>query len=252
MNYSIVIPAYNEADKITSSLTQAVSFMKTFCDSFEIIVVDDGSKDATASLVEEYSKDNPEVKVIRNPHKGKGFAVYTGMMEARGDLIYMADADLSAPMTELKKLAVWVVDQDFDIAIATREGVGAERIGEPFYRHIMGRVFNLIIQIVALPGIRDSQCGFKLFKGKVAKDIFSRLRVYGKETKELSKPYTGAWDVEVLYLAKKLGYNVKQVPIVWTHVKTTRVSPVRDSVKMLFDVLKIRFNDLRGLYKSAH
>ncbi len=198
MNYTVVIPAYNEADKITSSLTQAVGFMRTFCESFEIIVVDDGSQDTTADLVEEYSRDNPKVRVIRNPHKGKGIAVYTGMMEARGDLIYMADADLSAPMTELKKLAVWVVDQDFDIAIATREGVGAERIGEPFYRHLMGRIFNLIIQIVALPGIRDSQCGFKLFKGKVAKDIFSRMQVYGKDTKELDKPYTGAWDVVVL------------------------------------------------------
>ncbi len=251
MNYSVVIPAYNESDKISSSLTQAVNFMRTFCDSFEIIVVDDGSKDNTASIVEEYSAENPEVRVIRNPHKGKGFAVWTGMHEAKGDLIYMADADLSAPMSELKKLAVWVTDQNFDIAIASREGVGAERVGEPFYRHLMGRAFNLMIQILALPGIKDSQCGFKLFKGPVAKDIFGRMKVYGKDTKELDKPYTGAWDVEVLYLANKLRYNIKQVPIVWTHVKTTRVSPVRDSIKMALDVLKIRMNDLRGLYKTA-
>lgn len=251
MNYSIVIPAYNEADKISSSLTQAVNFMKIFTDTFEIIVVDDGSKDATAAIVEEYSVENPEVRVIRNPHKGKGFAVLTGMNAAVGDLIYMADADLSAPMSELKKLAIWVIDQNFDIAIASREGIGAERVGEPFYRHMMGRVFNLMIQIIALPGIRDSQCGFKLFRGSVAKDIFKRMRIYGKNMKELDKPYTGAWDVEVLYLAKKLGYNVKQVPIVWTHVKTTRVSAVRDSVKMAFDVLKIRLNDLMGLYNTA-
>ena len=108
-----------------------------------------------------------------------------------------------------------------------------------------------MIKIIALPGIRDSQCGFKLFRGSVAKDIFKRMRIYGKNMKELDKPYTGAWDVEVLYLAKKLGYNVKQVPIVWTHVKTTRVSAVRDSVKMAFDVLKIRLNDLMGLYNTA-
>lgn len=251
MDYSIVIPAYNEQDKISSSLTQVVNFMRSYCSSFEVIVVDDGSKDTTASIVESYSVENPEVRVIRNPHKGKGFAVLTGMNAASGDLIYMADADLSAPMTELKKLAVWVTDQNFDIAIASREGIGAERVGEPLHRHIMGRIFNLLIQIIALPGIRDSQCGFKLFKKEAAKDIFKRMRVYGKDTKELTKPFTGAWDVEVLYLSKKLGYNVKQVPIVWTHVKTTRVSPVRDSVKMALDVLRIRLNDLLGRYDTA-
>lgn len=251
VEYSVVIPAYNEADKISSTLTQVVGFMRGFCNSFEVILVDDGSKDNTAAAVEDYAKDVPEVILIKNKHMGKGPTVYTGIMKASGKMIYMADADLSAPISELKKLSVWAIDQNYDIVIASREGVGAERIGEPYIRHLMGRVFNFFVRIFALPGINDSQCGFKLFKGNVAKDVFSRLSLYNGNSKELDVAYTGAWDVEVLYIAQKLGYKIKQVPVVWTFVKTTRISAVRDSVKMFIDLLKIRFNDLRGKYSSA-
>jgi len=251
IEYSIVIPAYNEEDKILSSLTQVVNFMKGFCNSFEVIVVNDGSKDSTAVKVNEYAKENPEVILIDNPHKGKGFAVWTGMMKAQGEYIYMADADFSAPIEDIKKFSVWVKDQNFDVVIGSREGFGAKRIGEPIYRHIMGRVFNFWVQLIALPGIQDSQCGFKLFKRKAAKDIFSRLQIYGSESKELKNAYFGAWDVEVLYLARKLRYTIKQVPVTWTHVKTNRISPLADSFKMAVDVLKVRINDIKGKYGSA-
>lgn len=250
IEYSIVIPAYNEEDKITSSLTQVANFMRGFCSSFEILVIDDGSKDTTASKVEEYIKENPEVKIVKNPHKGKGFAVWTGVMDAVGEYIYLADADLSAPIDELKKLSVWMKDQNFDVVIGSREGIGARRMGEPLYRHIMGRAFNYLVQIIALPGISDSQCGFKLFKKRVAKDIFGKLVVYGGDVKETKAAFFGAWDVEVLYLAKKMSYTIKQVPVTWTYVKSKRFNPVINSVKMARDVLKIRFNDLTGKYKS--
>ncbi|MFC1700092.1 dolichyl-phosphate beta-glucosyltransferase [Patescibacteria group bacterium] len=251
MEYSIVTPAYNEEDKITATLTQAVGFMRGFSDSFEVIIVNDGSKDSTEEKVKAYSKDNPEVKLLSIPHKGKGVAVSAGIMAAEGKYIYMADADLSAPINELKKLSVWMIDQDYDIVIASREGVGAKRVGEPFYRHIMGRVFNIMIQILVLPGISDTQCGFKLFKNKVAKDVFGKLKIYNIEGKELQDAYLGAWDVEVLYLARKMGYTIKQVPVTWTYVKTTRLKPLKDSAKMALDVLKIRLNDLKGKYKTA-
>ncbi|OGC38365.1 hypothetical protein A3K42_00590 [candidate division WWE3 bacterium RBG_13_37_7] len=249
MDYSIVIPAYNEADKISSTLTQIINFMRTFSDTFEVIVVDDGSSDATAQVVYDYKRNASEVILVRNAHKGKGVAVSTGVQKAQGNLIYLADADLSAPITELKKLSVWVVDHDYDIVIASREGIGAERVGEPFYRHLMGRVFNYMVQIIALPGINDSQCGFKLFKKSVAKKIFGMMDVYNTNAKELKEPYTGAWDVEVLFLARKLKYTIKEVPVQWIYVKTTRVSPLRDSFKMAKDVLIIRLNDLSGKYK---
>jgi glycosyltransferase involved in cell wall biosynthesis len=247
--FSIVIPAYNEADKIIPSLTQALSFMKNFCESFEIIVVDDGSDDNTAQLVKDYGKEHREIKLIENKHKGKGPSVWTGMIAAKGNYLYMADADFSTPIEELKKFYNWIEEHDYDIVIASREGVGSDRVAEPFYRHLMGRVFNLFVQTFALPGIKDSQCGFKLFKSKAAKDIFHRLHVYGEQAEETRVGYMGAFDVEVLYLAKKLGYKIKEVPTTWTYVKTSRLNPLRDSIKMTIDVFKIRLNDLRGLYK---
>jgi dolichyl-phosphate beta-glucosyltransferase len=251
IEYSIVMPAYNEADKISSTITQVLGFMRGFCESFEFLIVNDGSSDSTAQIVADMARENTELHLIDNPHKGKGFAVWTGIMKAQGEYIYMADADLSTPITELKKLTVWVKDQDFDIVIASREGIGADRVGEPVYRHIMGRVFNIWVQLIALPGIQDSQCGFKLFKKKAAKDIFSRLQIYGSDSKQIKGAYFGAWDVEVLYLARKLGYTVKQVPVTWVHVKTTRISPIKDSFKMASDVIKVRMNDLKGKYNTA-
>lgn len=247
--FSIVIPAYNEADKIVPSLTQVISFMRNFSESFEIIVVDDGSKDSTVELVRNYMKEHKEIKLIENSHKGKGPAVWTGMMAANGNFIYMADADFSTPIEELKKFYNWVEEHDYDIAIASREGIGSNRVNEPFYRHFMGRVFNFYVQMLALPGIKDSQCGFKLFRKKAAKDIFNRLKIYGDAAEETDVGYMGAFDVEVLYLANKLGYKIKEIPTTWTYVKTTRLNPLRDSIKMSFDVLKIKINDLKGVYK---
>lgn len=250
--YSIVIPAFNEEDKITSTLTQVVNFMRGYCNTFEVIVVNDGSSDTTSEKVALFAKDNPEIVLVDNPHKGKGFAVWTGMMRAEGNLIYMADADLSAPIEDLKKFSVWAVEHDFDIVIGSREGIGAKRIGEPVYRHIMGRAFNYFVQLFAVPGVKDSQCGFKLFKNKAAKEIFGRSAIYGSGTKEIKSAYFGAWDVEVLFIARKLGYKVKQIPVTWVYVKSKRFNPIANSVKMAIDVLKIRLNDIRGKYKAAH
>lgn len=250
MEYSIVVPTYNEADKISSTIVQIMGFMKDFSGSFELIISDDGSSDNTSSIVEDLAKENPEIVLLRNPHKGKGPAVWSAFMKAKGELIYMADADLSAPVSELKKLSVWAKENDYDIVIASREGVGAERVSEPFHRHLMGRVFNFLVRIIALPGIQDTQCGFKLFKKKCVRDVFPRLDRL-RDAKELKKPYTGAWDVEVLLLAKKIGYKIKSVPVTWVYVKTTRISPVTDSIKMAFEVFLIRLRFLRGKYKSA-
>jgi dolichyl-phosphate beta-glucosyltransferase len=247
--FSIVTPTYNESDKISSSITQITHFMRAFTDSFEIIISDDGSKDNTVQIIENMKEDIPELILLKNPHKGKGATVWAGFDIAQGEFIYLADADLSAPIDEIKKLLVWIQENDFDIAIASREGHGSKRIDEPFYRHFMGRVFNLVVQVFALPGIQDSQCGFKLFNKKTAREIFSRLKIYGSEAPEIQDAYLGAFDVEVLYLAKKLGYKVKEVPVTWTYVKTSRLNPIKDSVKMALDVLKIRVNDLKGLYK---
>lgn len=248
MEYSIVTPAYNESDKITSTMTQILTYMRTFSPQFELIIVDDGSTDGTAEIVEDYAKLNTEVVLIKNQHKGKGPSIWSGVTSTKGKYIYLADADLSAPIQEIKKLSVWLIDQDYDIVIASREGPGSLRVNEPAYRHLMGRVFNFFVQTLVLPGIKDSQCGFKLFKGDVARDIFSRLKIYGNNAKVINKAYLGAFDVEVLYLAKKMGYKVKEVPVTWTFVKTTRLNPLADSVKMLKDIILVKFNYMKGKY----
>lgn len=249
MEYSIVIPAYNESDKITSTLTQIISFMKDFSQEYEVIVVDDGSTDNTSIIVDEYSLGIPEIKLIKNNHKGKGHTIWTGINAAQGEYIYMCDADLATPISEIKKMLVWLNEHDFDIVIASRQGLGAKRIDEPFYRHFIGRAFNLWVQLFALKGISDSQCGFKLFKKHAAKEIFGRLSIYGENAKETNKPFFGAFDVEVLFIARKLGFKIKELPVEWHHIKTKNFDFFNNSYKMALDVLKVRINELKGVYR---
>lgn len=250
IEYSVVIPAFNEGAGITSSLTQVVNYMRNFSTSYEVVVVDDGSKDETAAVVEEYAKDHPEIRLIKNPHKGKGFAVRTGVMESVGKYVLMTDADMATPIEELKRLMVWLKDNDFDVAIGSREGIGAERKNEPFYRHLMGRVFNMLIRMLIISGIRDTQCGFKVFKGDVGRDIFRRLILFGPDTPETDVPKVTAFDVEVLVIAKRLNLKIKEVPVKWNYVPTDRVPPLRSSVDMFMDVMKVKWNDLMGKYSS--
>ena len=250
IDYSIIIPVFNEESRATKTLTQVLSFMNTFAPAFEIIVVDDGSIDKTAESVENYAKDHPEIKLIKNEHKGKGYSVRTGVLGSSGKYIYTIDADLSTPMEELKRLSNWIVDNNYDIVIASREGLGAKREGEPLYRHLMGRVFNRLVQMVILPGIKDTQCGFKLYKREAAVSVFSALIIYGENSKQLKRAFLGAFDVEVLFIAKALGYKIKEVPVRWIFAKTTRLNPLIDSFKMARDVLHIKFLGLKGAYKQ--
>jgi glycosyltransferase involved in cell wall biosynthesis len=251
IDYSIVIPVYNEESRITKTLTQTLSFMNQFAPAFEIVVVDDGSKDKTADVVEEYVKDHPEIKLIKNVHKGKAAGVRTGMLKSSGKMVLMMDADMATPLEELKRLATWINDNDFDIAIASREGIGAKRQDEPLYRHVMGRVFNLLVRAVLGLEFQDTQCGFKLFKGEVARTVFSRLIVYGENLPQINKPFFGAFDVEVLYCAKQMGYKTKDVPVKWNYVATTRLNVFSNSYKMARDVLRIKILGLRGAYAQV-
>jgi len=245
---SIVIPAYNEERNIAKSLSSIYNYLKDYDYKYEVIVSDDGSSDDTARVVRDFCKDHKHFGLLSSIHKGKGPAVWAGVIAASGEYIYLADADLATPISEIKRLFVWLVDEGYDIAIASREGLGSSRIGEPYYRHLMGRVFNLWVRLIAVPGVEDTQCGFKLFKRDAARDIFSRLKLYGRDAKEIGSAYMGAFDVEVLYLARKLRYKIKEVPVVWNYVETQRLSPLRDSVKMAVDVVRVRLNDFRGVY----
>lgn len=248
---SVIIPAYNEEKNIERTVKQIVEFLSgepVFGD-FEVLVVDDGSTDRTVVLVENLAENSRNLKLIRNPHRGKGYTVRTGVLAARGDYILFSDADGSTPIKELKRLFLWLTEHDYDIVIASREGLGAQRHSEPYYRHLMGRGFNLLVQLLALPGISDSQCGFKLLKTQAAKEVFSRMKIYGDESALINFAYTGAFDVEVLYLARKFGYKIKEIPVSWTYNRTERVSPLRDSWRMFKDVIRIRINDFQGVYR---
>jgi len=250
VDFSIVIPCYNEEKRIISSLNTIVSFMNSYNPSFEIIVVDDGSKDSSVQLIKNYISTRDNIYLVENPHKGKGYAVRTGFLMSVGKYILMSDADLATPVDELKRLLVWIEDNNFDIAIASREGLGSERHDEPFIRHLMGRVFNLLIKIIVGLYYKDTQCGFKLFKGDQARDIFNRLILFGDSSKVVKYPKVTAFDVEVLVIAKNDELKVKEIPVAWTYVPTKRVSAIRDSLLMLFEISKIRVNDLLGKYRK--
>lgn len=246
---SVVVPVYNEKNVVGITLTKISSFLNEYEPDYEIIVVDDGSEDTTREIVESIQKVNNKVVLIKNPHKGKGYSVRTGVLKANGRYILMTDVDLAAPIEELKRLMVWIKDNNFDVAIGSREGVGAQRKNEPWIRHFMGRVFNHLVQILVLPGINDTQCGFKLFKEEPAKKAFSASLLYGDKTTEIKVPKVTAFDVEILFLIRRLGYKIKEIPITWEYGRSTKVSNIRDSFVNFFDVLKVKYNDIKGLYK---
>jgi len=215
----------------------------------EIIVVDDGSEDHTAELAEAFAARYPQVYVIRNEHRGKAYTVRTGMLQSRGQYVMFSDADLSTPIEEVTKILSWL-ERGYDVVIGSREGVGAQRYNEPFYRHLMGRVFNWISRALTVRGIQDTQCGFKAFRTMVAHDLFSRVRLYSENAPVVSEPMVTGFDVEVLFLAQKRGYKIKEVPVEWYYSNETKVNPFKDSWRNLHDVLRVRWNDLKGIYNE--
>ncbi|MEJ2211136.1 MAG: glycosyltransferase family 2 protein [Anaerolineae bacterium] len=234
---SVIIPAWNEERRMPASLERIVAFVRQQPYDVEVIVVDDGSEDATATIVEQAAAENPFVRLIRNPHGGKGAAVKAGVGQARGQYLVISDTDLSVPIDELVKFLPPNLD-GYDVAIASREAMGAQRIDEPYYRHLMGRVYNLLVRVVAVPGIQDTQCGFKAFRREVARQIFPLQTIEG-----------WGFDVEVLFIARRLGYRIVEVPIVWYYGRESKVRPVQDTIGMVRDLWQVRQNARRGLYK---
>ncbi len=244
---SVVIPAYNEEPNFEKGLlAQVPQYLDQQNYSYEAIIIDDGSEDKTSQLAEKFVKKYKNFRLIKNPHQGKAETVKTGVLAAKGEFVLFTDFDQATPISEIEKLLPHF--PEYDIVIGSRQLPGAKREKEPFYRHLMGLVFNLVVQFIAVRGIWDTQAGFKCFKSNVAKELFGKLKVYGKG-KRIKGALVTAFDVELLFIAKKHGYKIKEVPIIWHHVATTRVSPIKDSLRMLRDVVKVRLNDLRGIYK---
>lgn len=245
---SVVIPAYNEALRIAATLAATTAYLAKQTYEWEVLVVDDGSDDGTLSAARVAAAATPRVKVLANPHRGKAYAVRSGILAARGKVVGFMDADLSTPLETLGVVPCYIND-GMDIVIGSREAAGARREGEPVHRHIMGRVFNAAVQLLALPGIQDSQCGFKFMRGCVARWLFEDLLLYTEDSRPPRGPAVTGFDVELLYLARKRGYRIAQAPISWRYVPTERVDPLRDSGRLLRDVLHVRWNALRGRYQ---
>jgi len=224
---TVVIPAYNEEPNfVKGTLEEVPEYLEKQNYAYEVLIVNDGSTDKTAQLADEFAKKHKNIRVIKNPHEGKAETVKKGVEEATGELLLFTDFDQATPLSEIEKLLPYF--PQYDIVIGSRQLPGAKREKEPLHRHIMGLGFNLVVQAIAVRGIWDTQAGFKCFKTDVAKKLFSELKIYGK-AKKVRGALVTAFDVELLFIAKKRGYKIKEVPIVWHHVQTSRVSPLKDS-----------------------
>lgn len=248
LSLSIVIPAYNEAARIADTVREAVVWLEKQPFPGELIVVDDGSEDATAAAAEAALEGFAAGRVLRISHGGKAAAVRAGMLTARCDQIGFSDADLATPLTYFDDLRR-ALSQGYDVAIGSREGIGARRIGEPSYRHVMGRVFNGLVRLLVVPGVHDTQCGFKLFRAEVAHDLLRRSRLYREDGRTVSGPRVTAFDVELLAIARRRGYRVVSVPVVWTYGPGSKVRPARDTWHNMRDVLDVWIGILRGRYQ---
>jgi dolichyl-phosphate beta-glucosyltransferase len=238
--FSVVIPAYNEAERIAATLKKIHEYLLTRDYRYEIIVVDDGSTDGTRMVVSKTAQEIPFVRLLENGvNRGKGYSVRAGVLHSQGEIILFSDADLSTPIQEVDKLADWL-GMGYDIAIGSRALPGSEiLVRQPRQRQLMGKVFNRLVQLLTVSGIRDTQCGFKLFKQDVAKVLFEKQTVWGF-----------GFDVEILFIASKSGYRIKEVPVKWIDSPDSRVHIVKDSFTMLTDLARIRTRYLIGKYRG--
>lgn len=233
---SIIIPAHNEANRLPDTLEQVFGFLKKQTFTSEVLVVENGSTDKTFEIAQDFAAHHTNLRVIQNDWRGKGLAIQRGIQEAKGEYLFLCDADLSMPIAEISKFIPPQLPK-VDIAIASREAPGAVRYHEPYYRHFTGRVFNTLIRLLVLPTLQDTQCGFKCIRADVARDIFRYQTLTG-----------WAFDVEMLFIARHHRYQVVEIPIHWYFNADSKISVLRDSLRMFLDLLVIRRNARRGLY----
>ena len=233
---SVVVPAFNEEGRIARTISQVLAELERLAVDAELIVVDDGSTDRTASLVADAALADARVTLVRAGHAGKGAAVRRGMLASRGTWRFLADADLSMPISELARFLDAAQRGDGDIFVGSREAAGARRIGEPWVRHAIGRVFNWMVKIVVLRGIDDTQCGFKLFSARAAQALFPLQQLEGF-----------GFDVEILFLARRAGLAIREIPVTWVYGRESKVN-VASGARGFLDLLAVRWNQVRGAY----
>lgn len=236
---SIIIPALNEEKRLPATLETIRVFLNQQNYLSEVLVVDSGSSDRTLQIAQDLAGSNPVVRVLHEEQRGKGRAVRTGMLAARGKYRFFGDADLSMPIEEINRFLPPQLP-DPQVVIASREVAGSVRYGEPEIRHLSGRVFNTLVRWIALPGLQDTQCGFKLFRDDIAEDVFQRQTIFG-----------WTFDVEVLYIARLHGYTITEVGVPWYYNADSKVRMWQDAWNMVTDLIQIRRNARRGVYDAA-
>ncbi len=214
----------------------------------EVLVADDGSRDGTAAVVNAYAQTWPALRLLALDHRGKGFAVRAGALASQGRYVLLCDADLAVPIAEWQRMLP-LLESGYDVVIGSREGQGARREGEPVHRHIMGRVFNTLVRSIVVGNFHDTQCGFKAFRTAVAHDLFHRAQIYGADAPVIEGAAVTAFDVEILYLAVARGYRVAELPVLWHYGEETKVDPIRDAMRNLRDIMRVRWLALRGEYR---
>jgi glycosyltransferase involved in cell wall biosynthesis len=239
--YSIVIPAFNEGARLGKTLDQVIAFAQQQRWRFEIVVVNDGSTDSTADLARQYSQRNPQVRLVENPgNRGKGFSVRNGMLNASGDIILFTDADLSSPISEALKL-IAAIETGADVAIGSRwldPSLQTKR--QSVLRQVLGRVYNLLMRVILGLNFKDTQCGFKAFTRAAARAVFPSQHIE-----------RWGFDPEVLFLARRAGLRMQEVPVRWGHDTGTRIHPFRDGFQMVVEMVSIRWRDMRGEYEHC-
>ena len=239
---SVVIPAFEEAARLGPTLERVRTYLAARPFESEVLVVVDGGRDGTLGLVRNLARAWPALRVLDNGvNRGKGYSVRRGMLAARGRYLLFSDADLSTPIAEVERL-VAALDAGADVAIGSRALVDSDvRVRQAWWRQSMGRVFNRFVRLVAVPDLRDTQCGFKCFRRDAAQRIFARQRIA-----------RFSFDVELLWIARTLGYRVAELPVTWINHPSSRVHPLSDSCRMLVDLMCLRFNDWRGAYRDGN
>lgn len=233
---SIIIPVYNESTRLPGALRELLEFLDPQPYQAEILVVENGSTDQTWQIALEFAEKDERVRALQSQLRGKGLAVRQGMLAARGEYRFMCDVDFSMPVAEINRFLPPALE-NADIIIASREAPGSVRYNEPSYRHLVGRVYNLMIRLLALPGLHDTQCGFKCFRGSVVENVFPLQTLTG-----------WSFDVEILFIARRWGYKIIELPIPWYFNDQSKIRVLQDSFHMALDLLSIRWNALRGRY----
>src|SRR3989338_9179180 len=246
MNISLIVPCYNEGVNIQKGVLDKIGNFTRNDDRFiEVLIVDDGSDDHSKQIIKrEYLPQFSKFKLIENNHQGKAFAIISGIERAKGYLVIFSDIDLATPIEESEKLIKQI--EKYDIVIGSRN---TNREGAPLLRKIMAVGFITIRDLlIGLKGIKDTQCGFKIFRRNVALKIINKLKVFHNKRKAEGSSVTAGFDLEFLFIAVKLGYKIKEVPVPWLHVETKNVNFLRDSIETLIDIFKIKYYDLLRKY----